>query len=346
MEVRRLQRLGSTTLVVSLPKKWASERGLKAGDSVYVEVSEEGVLIRTTLRPERYLVAQIEADRLETVESLQRLVTACYLQGVDKITVRSMSGANSWMFEEVLSDLDRLPGLEVIKHDDFELELRVIIDSSRYTIEELLRRMQALIVSMLESAIDSFVERLPEKASEVARGEQKIDSYYFLGLRQLLMAGKDKSLIKALGIESPLALLGLRVVLSAVEEIADQALQISRESMKWVGTKEKDPKGIAAELKHYSTSVTTAFGMALNGYLVSDLKLLEESMSMIPKLIQEINSLEYKVIETVKDQDRALSYRLVLRGLMDAIDNCRLIVMTGINKFVRMQNDIVTIGYE
>ncbi|MCS7117413.1 MAG: phosphate uptake regulator PhoU [Thaumarchaeota archaeon] len=346
MEIRRVQRLGSTTLVVSLPRRWVAERGLKAGDQVYVEVSDEGVLVRTALRPERYLVARIEADKLQKVDSLQRIVTACYLQGVDKITVKSTSGASSWMFNEVLMELDRLPGLEVTKHDDFELEFKVIIDSSRYTIEELLRRMQALIVSMLESAIDSFVERLPEKAAEVARAEQKIDGYYFLGLRQLLMAGKDKSLIKELRIESPLALLGLRVVLSAVEEVADQALQISRESMKWVGTKERDPKVLASELTHLSTSITTAFGMALNGYLVGDLKLLEESMSLIPKLIQEINSLEYKVIETVRDQDRALSYRVVLRGLMDVIDNCRLIAMTGINKFVRIQNDVVTIDYE
>ncbi|MEN3047703.1 MAG: phosphate uptake regulator PhoU [Candidatus Caldarchaeales archaeon] len=346
MEVRRLQRLGSTTLVVSLPRRWVAERGLRAGDQVYVEVSDEGVLIRTALKPERSLVARIEADKLHSVDSLHRIVTACYLQGVDRITVRSMSGANSWMFDEIIAEVDRLPGLEVIRQDDFELELRVIIDSSKYTIEELMRRMQALIASMLESAVDAFVENLPEKASEVARAEQKIDSYYFLGLRQILMAGRDKSLIKTLGIESPLALLGLRVVLSAVEEIADQALQISREAVKWAGSKERDPRGLAAELSHLATEITTAFGMALNGYLVGDLKLLEDSMSLIPELIQEINALESKVIESVRDQDRALSYRVVLKSLTEVIDNCRLIAMTGINKFVRVPNEVVTIDYE
>jgi phosphate uptake regulator len=42
---RRLQRLGTTTLVVSLPRQWVTEVGLKAGDIVYLETDSDRVTI-------------------------------------------------------------------------------------------------------------------------------------------------------------------------------------------------------------------------------------------------------------------------------------------------------------
>ena len=347
MEIRRLQKLGTTTLVVSLPRKWVLEKGLKSGDQVYIETTDEGLLIRLAPKASRTVRAVIEADAVERGEELERLVTACYLQGYDEIVVTSKHGLTGDKIDWIVSTTERLPGLEIVKQEDYEVVLKVLIDTKRYTIVELLRRMQELITWMIESSVDALIHNMSEKAAEVGRAEQKIDSYYFLALRQLLTAVRERSLIREVGLDSPLALTGLRLVLAAVEEIADHALQVSREVVKLGQAKEKkEGRQLVEQLKELATEVSNVFGMSLNGYLVSDIKLLNRSLDRVPELLERINALESTVLESVRDVQKSLSYRLMLTNLVEILDNCRLIAQTGINRFVRESSDVIRIEQE
>jgi phosphate uptake regulator len=347
LEIRRLQKLGTTTLVVSLPRKWVLEKGLKSGDQVYIETTDEGLLIRLAPKASRTVRAVIEADAVERGEELERLVTACYLQGYDEIVVTSKHGLTGDKIDWILSTTERLPGLEIVKQEDYEVVLKVLIDTKRYTIVELLRRMQELITWMIESSVDALIHNMSEKAAEVGRAEQKIDSYYFLALRQLLTAVRERSLIREVGLDSPLALTGLRLVLAAVEEIADHALQVSREVVKLGQAKEKkEGRQLVEQLKELATEVSNVFGMSLNGYLVSDIKLLNRSLDRVPELLERINALESTVLESVRDVQKSLSYRLMLTNLVEILDNCRLIAQTGINRFVRESSDVIRIEQE
>ncbi len=347
MEIRRLQKLGTTTLVVSLPRKWVLENGLKSGDPVYIETTDDGLLIRLAPRASRTVRAVIGADAVERGEELERLVTACYLQGYDEIVVTSKHGLTGDKIDWIVSTTERLPGLEIVKQEDYEVVLKVLIDTKRYTIVELLRRMQELIAWMIESSVDALIHNMSEKAAEVGRAEQKIDSYYFLALRQLLTAVRERSLIREVGLDSPLALTGLRLVLAAVEEIADHALQVSREVVKLGQTREKrEGRQFVEQLKELATEVSNVFGMSLNGYLVSDIKLLNRSLDRVPELLERINALESTVLESVRDVQKSLSYRLMLTNLVEILDNCRLIAQTGINRFVRENSDVIRIEQE
>ncbi len=347
MEIRRLQKLGTTTLVVSLPRKWVLEKGLKSGDPVYIETTDDGLLIRLAPKASRTVRAVIGADAVERGEELERLVTACYLQGYDEIVVTSKHGLTGDKIDWIVSTTERLPGLEIVKQEDYEVVLKVLIDTKRYTIVELLRRMQELITWMIESSVDALIHNMSEKAAEVGRAEQKIDSYYFLALRQLLTAVRERSLIREVGLDSPLALTGLRLVLAAVEEIADHALQVSREVVKLGQTREKrEGRQFVEQLKELATEVANVFGMSLNGYLVSDIKLLNRSLDRVPELLERINALESTVLESVRDVQKSLSYRLMLTNLVEILDNCRLIAQTGINRFVRENSDVIRIEQE
>ncbi|MDJ0274172.1 MAG: phosphate uptake regulator PhoU [Nitrososphaerota archaeon] len=343
MEIRRLQKLGTTTLVVSLPRKWALERGLKPGDSVYVEQLDEGLFIRLAPRETRTLRAVVNGDAIERGEVLERIVTACYLQGYDEIVIESKTGLAAQKLDWILGTIERLPGLEVVRQDDYEVVMKVLIDSRRYTVVELLRRMQELIAWMIESSVDALIHNMSEKAAEVSRAEQKIDSYYFLALRQLLTTARERSLLKEVGLDSPLALTGLRVVLAAVEETADHALQVSREVVKLGQSRGREGRQLVEHLKELASEVSNVFGMSLNGYLVSDIKLLNQALDKVPELLDRINALESTVLESVRDVQKSLSYRLMLTNLVEILDNCRLIAQTGINRFVRESSDLIRI---
>ncbi|MEM0205160.1 MAG: AbrB/MazE/SpoVT family DNA-binding domain-containing protein, partial [Nitrososphaerota archaeon] len=44
IEIRKLQKVGTATLTVSLPKKWVLKKGLKPGDRVTLIENEDGSL--------------------------------------------------------------------------------------------------------------------------------------------------------------------------------------------------------------------------------------------------------------------------------------------------------------
>ena len=51
VEGRKLQLTGGSTYVVSLPKHWVVDAGLKAGDTVFLETEPEGSVSMKTVSP-------------------------------------------------------------------------------------------------------------------------------------------------------------------------------------------------------------------------------------------------------------------------------------------------------
>ncbi|MFP3260656.1 MAG: AbrB/MazE/SpoVT family DNA-binding domain-containing protein, partial [Sulfolobus sp.] len=44
VETRKVQRLGSSSLFITLPKKWINKWGIKPGDKIIMEISDDGTL--------------------------------------------------------------------------------------------------------------------------------------------------------------------------------------------------------------------------------------------------------------------------------------------------------------
>ena len=93
METRKVQRVGYSTLTVSLPKTWVDQVGLKHGD-VVTFVREEGdsslkLFPRLQLEKEGILTAVINADFCNEEEMLTRILTGAYILGSDVMQVVS-----------------------------------------------------------------------------------------------------------------------------------------------------------------------------------------------------------------------------------------------------------------
>ncbi|MEM4139375.1 MAG: AbrB/MazE/SpoVT family DNA-binding domain-containing protein, partial [Sulfolobaceae archaeon] len=105
MEVRRVQKFGKSTLMVSLPADWVKEVGLVAGDSVYIEVDEDGSLriYPSNIKIEAS-VREVKVNISNTVspELLTRIIYAYYILGIDKITIETKNGTFT---EEILKKI-------------------------------------------------------------------------------------------------------------------------------------------------------------------------------------------------------------------------------------------------
>src|SRR2546430_15143992 len=96
MEGRKLQLTGGSTYVVSLPKHWVVDAGLKAGDTVFLETEPEGsVSIRPRPAEKPQLRRRIfEEKGEERRDHLLRKLIGAYIGGFNDggIRVRPVMG--------------------------------------------------------------------------------------------------------------------------------------------------------------------------------------------------------------------------------------------------------------
>jgi phosphate uptake regulator len=340
MHVRKLQRLGTTTIVVSLPRKWVKERGLKQGDVVYLEEGIDSITLHTSNKAKQSLRVTINAELEPNPESLARLVTASYLQGYDEVRVVSQSGLLQEQIDEILAALERLPGFEVLEQTPNQLIIQGIVDPARFTVDSIIKRMQVMISAMINASIDAVIEGMPEKAAEVSRVEAKVDELYFLVVRQLLLSIRNPSLAKVIGIDSVPAVTGYRMVSKSLEEIGDYALAISRESLNIKRRGRSIDREILMQIMTIGEEVSTIFGRAVSAFLTLDFKLISSVFQEIPALSEKIVKLEAELLEKIKDPQTLISFRLVLRYISEMLDQCRIIAEVAVNKFVRIDSKI------
>src|SRR6267143_1830898 len=89
MEARKVQKVGYSTLIVSLPKAWVEQVSLKQGDIVtFRRESDGGITVYPGLTREREnLRYVINADICDAPNLLTRIITANYLTGHDTIQI-------------------------------------------------------------------------------------------------------------------------------------------------------------------------------------------------------------------------------------------------------------------
>src|SRR3989449_9224325 len=193
MEARKVQKVGYSTLIVSLPKDWVEEVGLKQGDIVtFRRESDGGITVYPGLTKERenhrYM---IDADLCDGPNLLTRIITANYLTGHDTIQITSKKELSSRHLEEVRGVSRRLTGLGIVEQTLKSVTLQSFVDPTKFPIYGLMRRLQIILSSMLEQAVKSVVEGRMAMADEVLHMEEEADRIYWMIIRQLLLAVLD-----------------------------------------------------------------------------------------------------------------------------------------------------------
>src|SRR5439155_14077380 len=99
MEGRKLQLTGGSTYVVSLPKRWVLDAGLKAGDTVFLETEGDGgVSVRPRPAekvPLRRRLFEVKGD--ERRGHLLRQLIGAYVGGFSFIVIRFPSEMDAFV---------------------------------------------------------------------------------------------------------------------------------------------------------------------------------------------------------------------------------------------------------
>ncbi|AWR94901.1 phosphate signaling complex PhoU family protein [Acidianus brierleyi] len=225
MEVRRVQKFGKSTLMVSLPADWVKEVGLNPGESIYLEVDEDGSLkvYPPNLKSESTSKEMKVAIKNNTsADLIGRLIYSLYVLGFDKVSIESTDGPfNEDVLRKVKDAARSLIGLEIVSQDVTSLQIQSFLDPTKYNMTSLISRLSNTLKQMLHYLNLGIKEASRTFLQEVIELEKEIDRLYYLSLRQLLIAQVNRSLAYMIGVKR-IQIVGNRILMKAVEEAADE----------------------------------------------------------------------------------------------------------------------------
>src|SRR3972149_11602576 len=225
MESRKIQRVGYSTFSVSLPKEWVENTGLKQGDLIMILTEKDGSLklipsgmIERKKQLEEYV---INSDLCNEPGMLERLIVGNYILGRDVLKVVSSTRLSRVLVDEVRNIAHRLMGLGIVQETPEQIDLQCSIDPTRFKIDMLLRRLSVIASTIHTEAMQALTESNKELAEDAIHREDEADMMYWLALRLLLSAQRDRTIADKIGLEESSQILYYTLATRYLELIAD-----------------------------------------------------------------------------------------------------------------------------
>jgi len=185
---RKVQVVGGSTFVVSIPKQWAEEIGIYEGSEVAVEKLSDGSIkiFPITEKPRELPSSRLFFSCSEGDDVIARTILAFYLSGTKEIRIVASDVACKEKILKVISFLkNKVLGLEVIEELSTELVLGVIVDFKFSTLLSAQQKMIKTIRSMLEDITSSISSRNTGILGDIYKRDDLLDRLYLYSLRYI-----------------------------------------------------------------------------------------------------------------------------------------------------------------
>ena len=233
-ETRKLQYTGGSSYIVSLPKKWIQDLGLRQGDHVVIMRQGNSILQiapASNRAAKEQKEATIEVGKDNNPYFIARKLIALYFLGFNVITIVPKEDRLLVEQREVIKSIVRrvLMGTEIIADSATGITLQVLINLLDLSVDAAFKRMLLIAKSMYRDTLLALKENNIELAEEVVKSDDEVDRFSFYIIRQLKIAIKNEHLLKEIGLEESRNCLGYRLIAKSVERVADHAVVIAKD---------------------------------------------------------------------------------------------------------------------
>ena len=233
-ETRKIQFTGKSSYIVSLPKKWVEDIGLKPGERVVIIRQGNSLLQIAPARKQLTKTtkeATIEISRDDERSKPIRKLIALYLLGFNVINVRAKDGRLTTDQRDAVKDTVRkvLMGTEITADSTDGMTIQVLINIVELSVDAAFKRMLLIAKSMLKDAMLALQESNLDLAKEVIKSDDEVDRFSFYIIRQLKIAIQNEHLLADMGLVSPRDCLGYRLIVKSIERVADHTVNIAED---------------------------------------------------------------------------------------------------------------------
>ncbi|MEM2973072.1 MAG: phosphate uptake regulator PhoU [Candidatus Caldarchaeum sp.] len=338
---RRVQRVGSGTLTVSLPRRWVEKTGLKPGDVVsIVELSDSVLKLETKpTRTPQHTVFTLDVSKIKDSKLLSRLLIGAYLQGFEEMNIIGGDGISEEMQAAVSSTVDLLPGVEIVEQSFRKIVIQSFLDPSKFPVSGIIKRMQVMLTIGINNLAEALKEGRPEVLAEVEKMETKVDELYFLCIRQIFFSVKREVWGEEFS-DPYIGAIGDRLVVRALEEIAD-SLKLAADEVNTLIGKEL-PKSGVNKLVKLLESIQVVFGKTMKAFLSLDIQLANEIIEITTQEYGEEMSLNEVFPQNIHNVEQMISLRNFVYNVVNIARNCKIIAEVTLNRFVRTPSKLIT----
>ncbi len=314
MEVRRLQLIGGSSYMVSLPKDWVRSNKLKQGDEIVLQISDDAV----TIYPKKFLedmrITRVKIEKIPRLDEkfIKRYIFALYIQGIDEIVIEDKS-INARVVSKISEIVKQLIGMEIIDASEGRVVLKCLATTD-FDVYGVIKRMSQIIVGMLSTIHECIRANDLNGLKEISNLESDSDRLYLLAIRQEHRLVREFS---TPGKWNELRLiLGVRTVAKLLEEIADSLNEFSM----YIAN---NPSNL--EIERTVLRLKNAFEKVFEAYIKSNVELSEDSIEMLEEIEEEI----------LEEMQKGNEYKLALQSILSACRHMKSIGEIAFNKSVR-----------
>ena len=311
MEIRKLQLIGGSSYMISLPKSWIRENNLSQGDELVLQVDKCFVKIFPKKNADN--VFRVKIDKIPSVDEkfLRRFIYALYIQGPDEIIIEdTLSPKVITKLGEIVRDLI---GMEIIDVTDCRVVMKCLT-ASDFDVEGVIRRMGQIILEMIDVLEEFFKKRNSSSLGVIPKLEEEADRFYLLAVRL------EHRLLRELSCPTKWnemkQLMGLRIVAKLLEKVADSLYDASEFAI-----------NVGGSVLPILLDLRRVFKIVLDSYFNGNIVECEDGIEMAEELEERI--LKARGIE------KGVPCNLVLESLLEACRHVKSIGEIAFNRAVR-----------
>jgi len=342
-EMRKIQFTGKSSYIVSLPKEWIMDLGLKQGDQVTIVRQGTSTLQITPSKRHAKVIetedATFEINPDDESAVIVRKLVSLYFLGFKTINVKPKSGRLKPSQRFAVKDAVKrvLMGTEIIADSTDGITIQVLINLFELSIDGAFKRMLLIAKSMQNDALLALEEANFDLANEVINSDDEVDRFSFYIIRQLKIAIQNEHMLKDMGFENARSCLGYRVIVKNIERVGDHAVGIAKDLLEFKKPVRKSVMVEIREMSNFSLSVLDEACLSLfkKDFIQAEFAIQKSA---------EITKYEKKVLESIKslkDDEEVYRVRRMVENIRRiseyASDIAEIVMNMTIEKTLRKQ---------
>jgi phosphate uptake regulator len=267
---------------------------------------------------------------------LERLIVGNYTLGLDSFSVVSSSRISRGHIDEIREITHRLMGLGIVQETPERIDLQCSVDPTKFKLDMLMRRLVVIASTIYAEAMQSLAESNIELAEDAIRREDEADMMYWLAMRLLLSAQRDRVVADKIGLEEPSHILYYALISRYLEVIADHAENIARRAIDFKTTERKGGRHAMRDVVSLSELAHNVFLKAMDCVFTGNIDLANNVLE-----IAEVIGHEHERL--MKEFPELPVLRTVILELARIADTGAGIAVIAINKALEKSSKICTL---
>lgn len=315
--VRKVQLIGRSTYVVSLPKSWAKRVGLDRGATVSIVLEPDGSLrivpppLQEAKRPE----SKLQVREGVSEGALVRELMSRYLAGFKVIRVSLPPDAKRYreVIRRVVSS--KMIGVELLEEGERSMILQVLVNVEELPVNSVIQRMGQVTSGMIDDSMEGLMARNVGLLEDVLERDDFIDKLYLYLLRQLNAGVRGFVSVEEIGLRSLEEIIEYAVVGKSLERSADHAQKIAANAKSLIEAG-VSVSGLESELESMAKLAKEVFQNSIRCFTGRD---RERALALLDEYPPKLMEAEQKFLERILEEPCDARRHMVVRLIADSL---------------------------